>query len=158
ALMRGIPHMRVVCPADEDELAAALPAVVGGSDPCYIRYNACPAPVVHAPFQIGVAESVSGGEDVAILTYGFLLTGAGRAVCILQARGTSVRLVNLRTVKPIDEQAIIDAATSTGMVVTLEDHFLSGGLYTAVAEILVRRGIRCPVTPMALEERWFRPA
>jgi len=158
ALMRGIPHMQIVCPADEEELLSALPKIVGSPRPCYVRYNASKAAVHHSPFEFGVAEAISDGEDIAILTYGFLVNEAVRSLDILQAKGISVRLLNLRSLKPIDEEAILDAATSTGLVVTLEDHFVTGALYSITTEILVRRGVRCGVFPLALEERWFRPA
>jgi len=157
ALMRGIPGMQVVCPADEEELLLALPKVLASPQPCYVRYNAQKAIVSHAPFHFGVAEPITDGEDVAILTYGFLLNEAVRAVDILQGKGLSVRLVNLRSLKPIDETMIVDAATSTGLVVTLEDHLVTGALYSITSEILVRRGIRSVVVPLALEDRWFRP-
>jgi transketolase len=157
SLMRGIPGMQVVCPADEEELLLALPKIVASPQPCYVRYNAQKPVVSHAPFHFGVAEPITDGEDVAILTYGFLLNHAFRAVEILQSKGLSVRLVNLRSLKPIDENVIVDAATSTGLVVTLEDHFVTGALYSITSEVLVRRGIRAVVVPLALEERWFRP-
>jgi transketolase len=157
ALMRGIPHMQIFCPADLDELLAILPHAIRSPLPCYVRYNDCKPTVLHGPFQIGVAESVSDGEDVAILTYGLLVNEAVRALDLLQSRGISVRLLNLRTLKPIDEAAILDAARTTRFLVTIEDHFLTGGLYSIVSEILVRSGVLCSVVPMALEERWFRP-
>jgi transketolase len=149
--------MQIFCPADEDELIAALPAILRSPAPCYVRHNACRSRLLHAPFEIGTAEALSDGEDVAILTYGFLVTEAVDALDILQAKGVSVRLINLRSLKPIDEHAVIDAAASTGLILTLEDHFVAGGLFSIVAEILVRAGIRCAVSPIALEERWFRP-
>jgi transketolase len=138
-------------------LVGALPVILRSPSPSYVRYNACRSRLLHAPFEIGVAEGLSDGEDVAILTYGLLVNEAVQALDILQAKGVSVRLVNLRSLKPIDERAVIDAAASTGLILTLEDHFVTGGLFSIVAEILVRAGIRCSVAPVALEERWFRP-
>src|ERR1700732_2662806 len=80
ALMRVIPHMQIVCPADEVELAAALPAVVASGEPCYVRFNATRATVEHvAPFEMGRAEVLSEGEDVSILTYGFMVREANVA-------------------------------------------------------------------------------
>jgi transketolase len=157
ALMRGIPHMQIFCPADVDELLSLLPHVMRSSAPCYVRYNDSRPVVQHGTFEAGVAEALSDGEDVAILTYGLLLAEAVRALDILQSGGISVRLLNLRTLKPIDERAIVDAARSTRFLVTIEDHFLTGGLYSMVAEILLRSGVLCRVVPIALEERWFRP-
>jgi transketolase len=160
SLMRGIPGMGVFCPADQAELVAGLPAIVQSPQPFYIRYNALPPSVTHAPapFALGKAEVLSEGGDVAILTYGFLLREAARAREILQNRGISVRLVNLRTLKPIDEEAVIAAVREARLTVTVEDHFLTGGLYSIVAEICLSRGVTGRVLPIALRDRWFKPA
>ncbi|HKQ70925.1 MAG TPA: transketolase C-terminal domain-containing protein [Polyangiaceae bacterium] len=157
ALMRTIPNMQIVCPADEEELAHALPSILAAPGPCYVRHTAAKAIIEHTPFEFGVAETVSDGDDVAILTYGPLLAEAVRALDILQSKGISVRLLNMRSLRPVDEAAIAAAATAAEVVVTLEDHFVTGGLYTIVAETLVQRGIRAQVVPIGLDARWFRP-
>jgi transketolase len=158
ALMRGIPGMGVFCPADEVELVAGMRAVIESPRPFYVRYNAAKPAVEHTePFAIGRAEVLSQGTDVAILTFGFLLREAERARAILATEGHSVRLVNLRTLKPIDEQAVVDAVRTTKLTVTVEDHFLTGGLHSIVAELLLSRGVTGRVLPLALEERWFAP-
>ena len=159
ALMRGIPNMQVVCPADEDELVQALPKIIDSPSPVYVRYYAGKAAVAHTgDYAIGKAETFGDGRDVAILTYGFLLREAIKAKEILEASGKSVRVVNLRSLKPIDEEAIVRAATETGLLVTFEDHFLTGGLYSILGEIFVKRRLSAHVLPVALEERWFKPA
>jgi transketolase len=158
SLMRGIPNMGVFCPADEAELVAGMPAVIESPRPFYVRYYAGKAAVTHhEPFAIGRAEVLSAGTDVAILTYGFLLREAERARAILEAAGRSVRLVNLRTLKPIDEAAVLAAVRETRLTVTLEDHFLTGGLYSIAAELLLSHGVTGRVLPLALRERWFTP-
>jgi transketolase len=159
SLMRGIPNMQVVCPADEVELVQALPKILASKEPTYVRYCAQKAPVEHTtPFEIGKAEILSEGSDVAILTYGFLLREAVKAKAELEAKGLSVQLVNIRSPKPIDEKAVLAAARGTKLLVTFEDHFLTGGLYSIVCELLVRSGTSARVLPVALEERWFKPA
>jgi transketolase len=162
ALMRGIPHMQVVCPADEAELIEALPQVIASGAPCYIRYtNQAPAVRHRAPFRLGSAEvlsAASGPRTVALLTYGFLLREVEQARHLLTASGVGVRLLNMRTLKPIDEQAVLTAARDSDLLVTIEDHFRTGGLSTIVAEILVRHGEAARVHSIALEERWFKPA
>lgn len=159
ALMRGIPNMGVFCPADELDLVIGLRQVLESPAPFYIRHNPLPAVVDHdLAFQIGRAEIFSDGADVAILVYGMLFREALAARELLEASGVSVRLVNLRTVKPIDERAIVRAAEETSLLVTLEDHFLTGGLFSIVAEILLRRQRTAPILPLALEGRWFQPA
>jgi transketolase len=159
ALMRGIPSMNVFCPADTDELVAGMPHVIEHGSPWYVRYYAGPAAVQHrAPFAIGRAEQLTAGRDVTILAFGFLLREAHAATALLQAQGVTVRLVNLRTLKPIDEEAILNAAAETRLLVTVEDHFETGGLTSIVAELLLRHRTSASVLPIALPNRWFKPA
>ncbi len=159
SLMRGIPAMRIFCPADADELTAGMAAVLEDPSPWYVRYNALPASVSHMPgFRIGKAEILAEGDDIAILTYGFLVREAARAADLLAKQGLSVRLVNLRTLKPIDEDAVLAAAEETSLLVTLEDHFLTGGLTSIVAELFLRFHVGARALPVALPERWFHPA
>lgn len=159
ALMRGIPGMKVFCPADLQELVSALPALLEDRAPWYVRYNGAPPAVAHRePFTAGRAEVLSSGDGVAILTYGFLLREADKARVLLEARGVPVRLVNLRTLKPLDESTVLSAAREAHLVVTLEDHFLTGGLYSILAELLLRHRLAPRVLPLAFEERWFKPA
>lgn len=159
SLMRGIPNMHIFCPADEEELVAGLPEVIASRAPWYIRYNASKSTVTHtSPFEIGTAEILTPGTDVSILVYGFLLREAAKAADILRSGGLSVRLINIRTPKPIDEKAILAAARETKLLVTVEDHFLTGGLYSIVSELLVKHRVQAHVHPIALEHRWFKPA
>ena len=159
SLMRGIPHMHVFCPADEQDMLLGLPHIINSPHPTYIRFNALKPVIDHdSEFEIGRAEQVSDGTDVAILVYGMLFAQAWEAKALLEAEGLSVRLINVRMPKPVDEEAILRAARETNLLVTLEDHFLTGGLYSIVAETLLRHGETAEVLPFALEERWFRPA
>ncbi len=159
ALMRGIPHMQVFCPADEEELVAGIDVIVRSPAPTYVRYNASKPAVKHADgFKIGKAETLSNGTNVAILVYGFLLAEAVKAKDILEKHGISVRLINVRMLKPIDEETILRAVAETSFLVTVEDHFQTGGLYSIVAEMLLKRGLKASIHPIALRERWFKPA
>ncbi|MCU0923370.1 MAG: hypothetical protein MUF16_24115 [Burkholderiaceae bacterium] len=159
ALMRGVPGMQVFCPADEADLIIGLPHLLASPQPVYIRHNHLPPVVQHTPlFEIGRAEVVCDGSDVAILVYGALFAQVWQAAQALQADGLSPRLLNLRTVKPLDEEAVIAAALETPLLVTVEDHFLAGGLHTIVAELMARYRLATPLFPIALHDRWFRPA
>jgi transketolase len=159
ALMRTIPGMEIFCPADRAELVDGLPAVISRPGPCYVRYNSSEPAITHsAAQQYGRAELVFEGSDVSILVYGFLLREAVKAALILQREGVSVRLLNMRTLSPLDEKAILDSARRTQLMVTVEDHLLIGGLYAAVAETLVKNRAICQVLPIGLTGRWFRPA
>jgi transketolase len=158
ALMRGIPHMQVFSPADGEDMVIGLPSILGSGSPCYIRYNALPAPVRHAPeFSPGKAEVLAEGNDVAILVHGFLLREVMRALPVLREKGLSVRVLNMRMLQPVDEDEILRAAKETGIVVTVEDHFLTGGLATIVAEVLDRHRTAAHHLPIALDARWFTP-
>jgi len=158
SIMRGIPSMEVVCPCDEEELRSALPSIVASQNPTYIRFVGGDAAFAHAkPFAMGVAERIGEGTDVAILSYGYLVREAVGAAERLRAQGLSVRVSNMRTLAPVDADEILSAARDAKVVVTVEDHFHTGGLYSIVAEQLVRARVQADVVPIALDGRWFRP-
>jgi transketolase len=157
SIMRGIPNVNVFCPADEDDMLKGLEKVFKNTSPFYIRYNNTTPLVEHSPFEIGKAEQFGKGKDVAILVYGFLFGQALKAKEILESKDVSVRLINIRTPKPIDEEAILKAVNDCNLIVTIEDHFITGGLYTILAEILLRNRKTANVLPLALE-KWFKPA
>ncbi len=157
SIMRGIPNMTVFAPADEDDMVKMLPDIWLSPKPAYTRVNTRQTTYVHEPFEIGKAVVISTGLDVTILTYGLLFEQALIAVEILKEEGLSVGLVNMRSLKPVDEQSIL-TATNSKLIVTLEDHFLIGGLYTIVAEVLLKHQKTANVLPFALKEKWFKPA
>ncbi|MEO8210240.1 MAG: transketolase C-terminal domain-containing protein [bacterium] len=159
SIMRGIPNVNVFCPADEEDMLIGLKQILESPKPIYIRYNNLKAVVKHTTdFEIGKAEVISEGKDVTILVYGILFKQAVEAREILEKKGLSVGLINLRTLKPIDEKAILEASKSSELLVTLEDHFVTGGLFSIVAEIFLRNKIMCDVLPIALNDKWFKPA
>jgi transketolase len=157
ALMRGIPNMTVFAPADEDDLIKMLPQIWNYPSPSYVRINTRKTNHEHVPFEWGKAEVISEGTDVTILTYGLLFEQTLEAVNILKEEGLSVGLVNMRSLKPVDEQVILQAAKSN-LLVTVEDHFLTGGLYSIVAEVLLKYQTTTRVLPFALNEKWFKPS
>jgi len=159
ALMRGVPNMGVFCPADAEDLVLGLPTILESPGPFYVRLNTQEPAVTHqTSFEIGRAELVLDGSDIGILTYGTLFREAFAAARLLEANGLSVWLVNLRTLEPIDELAVLEAARATRFLVTVEDHFLRGGLASIVAEILVRDGKPVRTLAIGFPQRWFRPA
>jgi transketolase len=159
AVMRAIPGMQVFCPADLGELLEALPQIVAGRAPAYVRFTAAPPAVTHvSSFAVGKAEVLSRDEGVSILTYGPLLREAERARQALAGRGVPVRLVNLRTLEPVDEEAIVDAVRAAELVVTLEDHFHRGGLHTIVAEVCLAHRLAPRVLGLDLGSSFFKPA
>jgi transketolase len=157
SIMRGIPNMTVFAPADEDDLVKMLPQIWASASPAYTRINTRQTPYMHTPFELGKAEVIATGDDVTILTYGLLFEQALIAKEMLEHEGLSVGLVNMRSLKPVDEQAILNAVKSK-LVVTLEDHFQTGGLYSIVAEVLLKHQTTAKVLPIALNEKWFKAA
>ena len=158
ALMRSIPGMNIFCPSDEEDMLTGLKAFLKSPHPSYIRFNNLEPLIRHDKFHTGRAEVISGGRDITILTYGTLFREACRAKILLSGQGISVGLINLRTLKPIDEETIVNAAMHTSLIVTVEDHLLAGGLFSIVGELFLKHNVGCRVLPFGLDERWFKPA
>lgn len=159
SIMRGIPNMQVFAPADEEDLVTMLPQIWQTPNPAYVRICTRPAKYQHdTNFEIGKAETIAEGTDVTILVYGFMFEQAFITAEILREQGKSVGLINMRSLKPVDEKAIIKAAQQSELIVTIEDHFLTGGLYSIVAETLLKNRMTADVLPIALNEKWFKPA
>ncbi len=158
SLMRGIPGMQVFCPADEQDMLYALSHIWTSPHPSYVRVNIRKSDFQHDKnFEIGKAEVISNGTDVTLLVYGMLFEETLKTKQLLESEGLSVGLINVRTLKPIDEKAILDAVKNSQMLVTIEDHFLTGGLYSIIAELLLKHQLTANVLPLALNERWFKP-
>ena len=148
ALMRSIPGMTVLCPADDVEARAAVKAAYEHEGPVYLRFGRLALPVFHDEatfkFEIGKGEQLTEGNDVAILATGLEVNEALIAAEQLKNEGIQARVINLCTVKPLDEEIVLKAARECGAVVTCEEHSTFGGLGEAVAGVL---GEKCP-TPM----------
>jgi len=158
SLMRGIPGMHVVCPSDERELVEALPAVLASPHPTYLRFNASPCRVEHhKPFALGQSELILDGQAVMLLGYGLLVPELVVAAQELRSAGIDAGVLNLRTLVPFDEAAVLKHTASARLLVTVEDHFKVGGLFSIVAELCLREHVSPHVLPLALD-RWFRPA
>lgn len=158
SLMRGIPGMQVFCPADEQDMLYALSHIWTSPHPSYVRINTRKSDFQHDKnFEIGKAEVVSTGTDVTLLVYGMLFEETLKTKQLLEKEGLSVGLINMRTLKPIDEKAVLHAVKNSQLLVTIEDHFVTGGLYSIIAELLLKHQLTSHVLPLALNERWFKP-
>lgn len=157
ALMRGIPGMQVFCPENAAALQASLAQVIASPAPCYVRYTSRDG-AASAPGQLGSADVRKRGSDVTLVTFGLLVEEAEIACANLEESGISAGLLNLRWLSPVDEQAVLDAARASRVIVTVEDHFKIGGLYSIVCELLQRAGVQARVIPHAFDARWFKPA
>ena len=134
-LMRTIPGMTVMCPADDVEARKMIKAAYEFEGPVYIRFARAATPVFHDEnykFEIGKAETVRDGKDVAIIATGIMVPEAIAAAETLQAEGISARVINMATIKPLDKDAVIKAAKECGKIITVEEHNIFGGLGEAV--------------------------
>ncbi len=140
ALMRSIPGMTVLCPSDDVEARAAVKAAYELNGPVYLRFGRLAVPVFHDEatfqFQIGKGEVLTEGSDVAILANGLMVNEALMAAEALKNEGISARVINLCTIKPLDEELVLTAARECGKVITCEEHSVIGGLGEAVAALL----------------------
>ena len=139
ALMRSIPGMTVICPADGVEAEAAVKAAYEMDGPVYLRFGRLAIPVFHEEgfhFQIGKGEVLRDGTDVAIIANGLLVYEAIQAGEQLAAQGINAMVINMATVKPLDEELVLEAAKKCGKVITCEEHSVIGGLGEAVCSLL----------------------
>ena len=143
ALMRAIPGMTVICPADANEAKAATMAIAEVDGPVYMRLARLATPVFEGdmvkPFVIGKANVLREGKDVAIFATGLMVNESLMAAEALASEGIDAAVINIHTIKPIDADAVIKAASETGALVTAENHNVIGGLGSAVAEVLAEQ-------------------
>ena len=141
ALTRVLPYMTVIVPCDAEETRKATLAMAKKDGPCYVRFGREAVPVItdkSTEFEVGKARTVREGSDVTVIANGAMVYEAVGAAEILSAEGISVRVLDMHTVKPLDEEAVVKAARETGAIVTAEEHQIEGGLGGAVAECLAR--------------------
>ena len=139
ALMRSIPGMTVICPADGVEAEAAVKAVYEHKGPVYLRMGRLAVPVFHEEgfeFQIGKGEVMRDGNDVAIIANGLMVYEAIQAGEKLAELGINARIINMSTIKPLDEEIVLKAAKECGKIITCEEHSIIGGLGEAVCSFL----------------------
>ena len=139
ALMRSIPGMVIICPADGVEAEAATKAAYEHEGPVYLRFGRLAVPVFHEEgfeFKIGKGEVMRDGNDVAIIANGLMVYEAIKAGEVLAEAGINARIINMSTVKPIDEELVLKAAKECGKIITCEEHSVIGGLGEAVCSFL----------------------
>ena len=146
ALMRSIPGMTIINPADDVEAKAAVRAALEFDGPVYMRFGRLAVPVFNDKdsykFELGKGVTLREGNDIAIIATGLMVNEALIAADTLKAEGISARVIKIHTIKPIDRDIIIKAAKETGKIVTAEEHSIIGGLGSAVADVVTEE---CPV-------------
>ncbi len=155
SIMRSLPNMIVLNPADAVETKCCVKAAIEHNGPVYLRLGRLGVPVIFDEntykFEIGKGQLVNDGNDITIIATGLMTTESMKAVETLKAEGINVRLINIHTIKPIDKDIIVKAAKETGHIVTVEEHSIIGGLGSAVAEVLAEE-YPCKLTRMGVKD------
>ena len=156
ALMRSIPGMTVICPADDIEAKAAVKAAYEFDGPVYLRFGRLAVPVFHSEdyqFVIGKGEVVKDGTDVAIIANGLMTYEAIQAGEILAEAGINACIINMPTIKPLDDELVLAAAKKCGKVITCEEHSIIGGLGEAVCSLLSEK-LPTPVRRIGVNDEY----
>ncbi|MBQ2406500.1 MAG: transketolase family protein [Lachnospiraceae bacterium] len=157
ALMRTIPGMVVMCPSDDIEAKAAVRAAVEYEGPVYIRFGRAAVPVINDnpdyKFEIGKGTVVKEGKDLTIVATGICVDSAIGAANLLAKDGIDAEVINICTIKPLDEELIVKSASKTGKVVTVEEHSVIGGLGSAVCDALCK-SCPTPVYKIGMQDRY----
>ena len=156
ALMRVIPGMTVICPADDVEARAAVKAAYEHNGPVYLRFGRLAVPVFHGDdykFEIGKGEVVVDGTDIAIIANGLMVYEAMEAAEALKAEGISACVVNMATIKPLDVELVLEVAGKCGKVITCEEHSVIGGLGEAVCGVLAEK-LPTPVRRIGVNDEY----
>jgi transketolase len=138
ALIRTIPGVMIISPGDPVTIKKAVHAMISHVGPCYMKIGNPKMPVLYPEdieFQLGKGIVIQEGRDVALIATGTVLSKAVGAAKLLEQAGISVRLIDMHTIKPIDRELILSAARDIGKIVTVEEHFIAGGLGSIIAEL-----------------------
>jgi transketolase len=156
AALRAVPNLVIVSPADPTETMKATKAAAGHIGPVALRLANPPVPTIYKqelPFELGKAVTVVDGEDATLISTGIMLSDSLAAADMLAQEGIKVRLLDMHTLKPLDEASIIKAAKETGAIVTVEDSSILGGLGGAVAEVVVEN-LSIPLKRVGIKDRF----
>lgn len=155
SLMRTIPHMIVINPCDDTETKAAVKAACEYDGPVYLRLGRLAVPVLFEPeeyqFEIGKGVLLREGKDVTIFATGLEVYESLLAADLLEKEGISAEVINIHTIKPIDEEIIVNSLKKTGRGVTVEEHSVIGGLFSAASEVTARK-LPTPLCPIGIED------
>ena len=147
ALMRAIPNMTIINPADYTEAKAAVLAMAEHEGPAYLRFGRLAVPIFNDEasykFELGKGITVKDGKDITVIATGLMVAEAMEAGRILAEQGIDARIINMHTIKPIDREIIVKAARETGKIITVEEHSVIGGLGSAVCDVVLEE---CPST------------
>jgi transketolase len=162
AIMRALPHMQVLVPADANQAAEMARQIADITGPVYLRLGRAATPVLPIPsalalnaqFQIGKAQMLREGNDITLIACGYMVEKCLQVAKQLAPQGIDVRVINMHTIKPLDSQSIIKAAEETQAIITVEEHQVAGGLGSAVAEVLAQSKTRVPLKIIGVEDQF----
>ena len=156
ALMRSIPGMTIIVPCDAKETWRAVKAAAEIQGPVYLRLARLPSPIFEEemPFEVGKANTLREGTDVAVFTCGIMVDECLQAAEQLSAKGIRVAVINMHTIKPLDEAAVLRYASSCGAIATVEEHSVIGGLGDAVGDVLLRNRCAIPFEKIGVQDRF----
>ena len=156
SLMRALPNITVISPADCTEIIKAILATAKTQDPTYIRLiGPMNTPIVYKEdydFEIGKAVKLCEGEDVCIIATGSMVSQAMKTAKLLETEGVTCSIFNMHTIKPLDREAVFEANKRHKLIVTAEEHSIIGGLYGAIAETLCSERVHKPVLPIGIND------
>lgn len=156
ALMRTIPGMVIINPADDVEARAAVRAAAAYQGPVYLRFGRMAVPVFNDPqtyyFEMGKGITLRDGKDITIVATGLMVAEAMEAGKMLEEKGIDARIINIHTIKPLDEQLVCKAAQETGKIITVEEHSVIGGLGDAVCAAVNAGSNGCQVVKMGVHD------
>ncbi len=158
-ILRTLPNMTILCPGDPIEVSLATNAMFEHTGPVYLRLGKAGEPSIHKKtpqFSIGKGICIEEGRDVAIIATSTFLYKAWKVTEELKEKGYSVRLISMHTIKPLDEKLVIDSATKTSALFTLEEHSIIGGLGSAVAEVIAENRIAVPFKRFAVPDHFTK--
>jgi transketolase len=158
AALRAINNIDIVVPADNFETRCVIQQAAGRTKPIYVRFGKAPLyhlPISHLRFEIGDSLTVRSGEhDVAFIATGETVIHALLAAEVLKSRGLTCRVISMHTIKPLDADAVLNAARQCRAIVTVEEHFVNGGLGEACASLLMQAGVRLPFRIVGIPDEY----
>jgi len=146
AILRAMPNMTVISPGDPNQIGKVIKASIDHKGPIYIRIGRSGEPIIYQEdyrYEIGKSITVKEGRDITLIACGVMVSFSLFAAQMLQKDGISARVIDMHTIKPIDREAIVKSAGDTGVIVTVEDHNITGGLGSAVAEVIADNRLCC---------------
>lgn len=155
ALMRSVPDMVVISPADDNQIKSVMKKITDIKSPVYLRLSRAESKPVtkgDSEFLVGKSDIIKEGSDVSIIATGIMVSKAVGAAKLLDKKGVSASVINISTIKPIDKEIIIKESEKTGLIITAEDHSIIGGIGSAVSDVIAENGLNTKVVKIGIND------